>query len=741
MKKNAGITLIALIITIVILVILSAVSINLILNNGLIDKAGEAAFKAKMSSYKELTDLYVLNKVTQEISTDTKNINSGEMLKQAILDEFIEDLEVEDVTIDIREILPEISVTEEEYIVVYKGEMYYVSNPNVKNNKNQEKWCRDIDIPILEYSPPKGIVIVNGKYENVNGIYVCTPDLSNGFAKDRTRYLEVGENGSLVPGNWIKYRPTENWYSYKDRKWANIYIENAGQELYYTWIPRYCFKLNQETQRSEVEFIDIDNSYKDPEGNVTTWEERIAQDSTWQVPEAFTFNGKELPGYWVSKYTVGDSISPTTINYDMTVTKGVVTLKNITLNTTITNNNKITSYTVALNGKIIQTITDSNKVDNIVAQTIEFSNLRKGNNTINLTALNSKGEIVGSMTKEYDSPVVNTPDLSGFNKETTFYVTYDKNGNEHSTIPITEQPPEGWYDYGSSEWANIVTRNNEGEIYYVWIPRYQFKLDQANERSIVRFMQGTSTTVESGYQIPEAFKFDGKELTGYWMSKYTVGDIVGPSFESEITTTNSEIKTKGVRGSGVTTGLTYNYYLNGEKKGSTNSENEKFTYTGLNANTTYTIQIEVRESATDKYKGSVTKQVKTQIANTPDLSGFNTEVTHYVLYDESGKETIGDKITNNGNNMPKNWYDYSENRWANIVVKNGNLTTYYTWIPRYEFKITPAQQAQPAKGRTDVRFLQGTSVDVTQGYQIPEAFKFDGKELTGYWVSKYTVGE
>lgn len=741
MKRNTGITLIALIITIVILVILSAVSINLILNNGLIDKAGEAAFKAKMSSYKELTDLYVLNKVTQEISTDTKNINSGEMLKQAILDEFIEDLEVEDVTIDIREILPEISTTEEEYIVVYKGKMHYVSNPNVKNNKNQEKWCRDIDIPILEYSPPKGIVIVNGKYENVNGIYVCTPDLSNGFAKDRTRYLEVGENGSLVPGNWIKYRPTENWYSYKDRKWANIYIENAGQELYYTWIPRYCFKLNQETQRSEVEFIDIDNSYKDPEGNVTTWEERIAQDSTWQVPEAFTFNGKELPGYWVSKYTVGDSISPTTINYDMTVTKGVVTLKNITLNTTITNNNKITSYTVALNGKIIQTITDSNKVDNIVAQTIEFSNLRKGNNTINLTALNSKGEIVGSMTKEYDSPVVNTPDLSGFNKETTFYVTYDKNGNEHSTIPITEQPPEGWYDYGSSEWANIVTRNNEGEIYYVWIPRYQFKLDQANERSIVRFMQGTSTTVESGYQIPEAFKFDGKELTGYWMSKYTVGDIVGPSFESEITTTNSEIKTKGVRGSGVTTGLTYNYYLNGEKKGSTNSENEKFTYTGLNANTTYTIQIEVRESATDKYKGSVTKQVKTQIANTPDLSGFNTEVTHYVLYDESGKETIGDKITNNGNNMPKNWYDYSENRWANIVVKNGNLTTYYTWIPRYEFKITPAQQAQPAKGRTDVRFLQGTSVDVTQGYQIPEAFKFDGKELTGYWVSKYTVGE
>ncbi len=739
MKKNLGITLIALVITIVVLLILSAVSIRIIMNGGLINKAGEAGFKAKMAEYREKTDLYVLGQKMQGV-TNTDTINSGEMLKQAILDGFILDLEVENVTIDIRDIIPNISVSEEEYIVVYKGVMHYVSNPNVKNNKRQEQMCRDLDIPILEYSPPKGIVIVNGKYEFVDGIYVCTPDLTKGFIKDRTRYLEVGSNGSLVPGNWVTHRPTENWYSYKEKKWANIYIENAGQELYYTWIPRYCFKLNQETERAEVEFIDVDNSYKDPEGNVTTWEQRIAQDNTWQVPEAFKFNGKEIPGYWVSKYTVGDAISPTTINYDMAVIKGKAIIKNITLNTSITNVNKIASYTVALNGKVIQKITDSNKVNNIGSQTIEIDNLRKGNNTINLTALNSKGEVVGSMTKEYNSPVVNEPDLSGFNKETTFYVTYDAKGNEHSTIPISKQAPEGWYDYGSSEWANIVTRNNDGEVYYVWIPRYQFKLDQANQRSTVRFIQGTGTAVETGYQIPEAFKFNGKELTGYWTSKYTTGDIGAPTFESEITTTNNQIKTKGIKGSGVTEGLIYNYYINGEKKGSTKNENENFIYSGLSANTTYTIQIEARNSATDEYKGSVTKQVKTQIANVPDLSGFKAEVTHYVLYDESGNETIGDKITNNGSNMPKNWYDYSERKWANIVVKNGNSTTYYTWVPRYEFKITEGQYAQPAKGRTEVSFIQGTSTNVTPGYQIPEAFKFNGKELTGYWVSKYTVG-
>ena len=45
----------------------------------------------------------------------------------------------------------------------------------------------------------------------------------------------------------VKWRKTrENWYDYKNSQWANIYVENNGLETYYTWIPRYCFKLDQE---------------------------------------------------------------------------------------------------------------------------------------------------------------------------------------------------------------------------------------------------------------------------------------------------------------------------------------------------------------------------------------------------------------------------------------------------------------------------------------------------------------
>ena len=88
-----------------------------------------------------------------------------------------------------------------------------------------------------------------------------------------------------------------------------------------------------------------------------------------------------------------------------------------------------------------------------------------------------------------------------------------------------------------------------------------------------------------------------------------------------------------------------------------------------------------------------------------------------------------------------NWYDYSQSKWANIVVQANGKTTYFTWIPRYEFMITSSQYAQPSIGRTEVRFIEGTSTETDTGYQIPEAFIFDGKQLTGYWAMKYTAGD
>ena len=774
--KSRGITLIALVITIIILLLLAGVTISAIVNGGLITRAKEAKFKQKMAEFRDETNTYVAWQLTSwqmdgTLDTSTEKINAGEILKDAIDKEIVTDITKNDVTTNIEDVIKDISKSDKNLVVVYKGELCYVSSDKNKNNDKQVKWCNEIGIKVLEYKEPEGIVVKNGKYELVNGLYLCTPKLDEGFKSDRTRYLEVNSQGNLTPGNWIDENPTESWYDYKNSKWANILVENNGSEIYYTWIPRYCFKLDQDAQRSDVKFIDTDNNYKDENGKVTTWEE--LQKQGYQVPEAFTTQISatktyELSGYWSMKYTVGDIITPSTVNYDMSVSKGIITLKNITLNTNITNTNPITKYTVALNGKIVQTIDKASDVSNIGGKTITLNNMKAGENVINITGLNAGGEVVGSMTKNYAPAVVNTPDLNGFNKDTTFYVTYDENEKEHSTIPISQSMPQYWYEYGESKWANIVTRNNGLETYYVWIPRYEFMLDQTNQRSTVKFLSGTNNQPDSGYQIPEAFWFDkngngeqddGEQLTGYWAMKYTAGTEAAPRFDAEVVATSSSIRTKGVTGTAVGDGQVYNYYINGEFKGRKTNSADTFEFSGLSSNTKYMILVEIRDGS-DEYVGSVVKQISTIDANKPELTGFNADRTYYVLYDNDGNEKIGDKIKNDGSNMPSNWYNYSQSNWANIVVTDGTIsggqitgatkTTYFTWIPRYEFKITSSQYQQPAAARTEVRFLKETSKDTDTGYQIPDAFWFDkdsdgkeddGEQLTGYWAMKYTVGE
>ena len=146
-----------------------------------------------------------------------------------------------------------------------------------------------------------------------------------------------------TPGNWITDEADySKWYNYKESKWANLYVESGGPEVYYVWIPRYCFKLDQDNQTSDVKFIDTSNNYKDENGKVTSWLE--LKEEGYQIPEAFQFDGYRIPGYWSMKYTAGEITVPSTVNYDMSVYRGIITLRNITLNTSITGSNPITKY-------------------------------------------------------------------------------------------------------------------------------------------------------------------------------------------------------------------------------------------------------------------------------------------------------------------------------------------------------------------------------------------------------------
>ena len=602
---------------------------------------------------------------------------------------------------------------------------------------------------ILHFEIPR----IAGNYTLINGLYVNEPDVS-GFVQENTRYIYADSNGNLVPGNWLTDDKPQNWYDYKNQNWANIYSESNGVDSFYVWIPRYVYKVDESNsvvgnERMDVKFINTDNEYIDGvTGTKLTYKE--LKEQGYQLPEAFSWeNNKDepliIPGYWMSKYQLSE-LDEYKINYSLAASRTHFNVNNLTNNTTNT-----TKYTYAINGKIVH---ESNTLENY-----SFDNAMPNDvNIINVTALDANGSIVGSMTKKFELTEVNPPDLTGFDKDTTFYVYWDENGVEHNEIPISQDPPSQWYNYTYSEWANIVTRNDGMESYYVWIPRYQYSLDQTSERSNVQFILGTGTETLTGYQIPEAFTWgdDGeKQLTGYWMSKYQlsteeatarinaeisaggnvirIGDITGTSLTSEDGSGNS-----------VPVSMKYEYYLNGNKVHDGTSATEKYSYTGLSLNTTYTVNIIARNASTNEYVGAITKKIKTTDVYAPDLTGFDKDTTFYVIYNDDGTEKERVSIKKNA---PSNWYDYSNRKWANIVTTANGTESYFVWIPRYEYRILEDRENESLDNkRTDVNFITTdiTNDNCSTGYKVPEAFTWGDNgevQLTGYWMSKYQLSE
>ena len=189
------------------------------------------------------------------------------------------------------------------------------------------------------------------------------------------------------------------------------------------------------------------------------------------------------------------------------------------------------------------------------------------------------------------------------------------------------------------------------------------------------------------------------------------------------------------------TNVKYEYYINGELKHTGTDASEHYVFEDLTANTTYTVNIIARNQDTDEFIGATTKKITTNDANAPDTSSFNQSQTYYVYYDDNENEQL---LVLQGNNPPSNWYDYSKQKWANIKTIANGTETYLTWIPRYEYKIlSDRANLDTSNRRIDVTFI-GTNItnsNCTNGYKVPEAFTFAGKELPGYWITKYQLSE
>ena len=166
--------------------------------------------------------------------------------------------------------------------------------------------------------------------ENTNGNYVKTkgvnsPQLVSGMTKIMFN-LPEGENQGTVIKEGESGFDNDNWYDYKESKWANAVTKDGSM---WVWIPRYAYKIeyNNPSNKSEGGTIHIKflvgttDNYYDDDGNlqkaerVTSAEETVDTTSDFYVHPAFTnessinyANGgwdKELTGIWVAKFEAG----------------------------------------------------------------------------------------------------------------------------------------------------------------------------------------------------------------------------------------------------------------------------------------------------------------------------------------------------------------------------------------------------------------------------------------------------
>ena len=81
------------------------------------------------------------------------------------------------------------------------------------------------------------------------------------------------------------------------------------------------------------------------------------------------------------------------------------------------------------------------------------------------------------------------------------------------------------YDYSNQEWANAIVTIDGVESYFVWIPRYEYKINTDTKTIDVKFMK-IGEEADEGYTIHPAFTSDvnnggwNEELPGIWVGKY-----------------------------------------------------------------------------------------------------------------------------------------------------------------------------------------------------------------------------
>lgn len=383
MLRNKGITLIALVITIIILLILAGISIaTLTGENGVLTKANTAQIQTKEKSAKEKIEIAITSSIDEDGSFNVEDFEKEiENLGGTITEKTEETITVEmddyEAVIDIKrgKIIKFESTKGVKPQV--EANLYQENGSELVPDTTYEKVILTVNIKNEDELGSIDAIIVKDAEGNVvnkrdalvgtgiasyevagSGIYtVMVKATTEGFQKETTIKVPI----KVAPEGWkITTKDDEEWYNYGNskinapklagemtpikyigenqtgNKWANATTKDGSM---WVWIPRYAYKITKGYHTTtagtiEVAFLDTKDNFLNGEtGEITNNPaETGAGISKWLVHPAFTSSAEygggfgELEGLWIGKFKATGSITK------LSVKPGKEMLRNMTVN-------------------------------------------------------------------------------------------------------------------------------------------------------------------------------------------------------------------------------------------------------------------------------------------------------------------------------------------------------------------------------------------------------------------------
>ena len=502
-NKQKGITLIALVVTIIVLLILAGISIaTLTGENGLITKTSSAKEKTKQAEVEERVKIEVLGSYGTDGKIDIDLLNNN--LKAHITgltyngNKLSESNKIER--------LPATVVVDG-----YKIEIAENGRVTVKENE----------------------FVSDGTWNDK--LHVNTPKLLEGMTG-----VYWDDNGQEVD---VTKDNQENWYNYSEQKWANAKTKDGS---YWVWIPRYEYKINSNDKTINVKFIKtetitvIDNDYTYIHPAFTNGTKNNFKNGEWD---------KEIPGFWVAKYaagfqectqkiTNGSIIEPTTdpnkVKYsDKKYTSYNSSCTTNALSQELTNENQQISYpvfkplTYAYN--IIST-GDSYTISQEIAKASNFYGLNQ-NTADSHMMKNSEWGAVAYLAQSVcgrngEGVTINNKNLN--NSEKNIYaVTGYSEKTPNGVSASTTNNKTGVFDLSGCVWERVSAYITNGDTSLTTYGKSYATLK-------------TSTKYATIYPYNEVDDSNTNNYLEYKNAKYGYGDAVLETSTSETSTSEQE---------------------------------------------------------------------------------------------------------------------------------------------------------------------------------------------------------